>query len=639
MKKILNDNIIKLGNNVLLYFIANTILKILKMNLFIANFTIPVLTIKYIGEICVNRYNNKKKLKLSKKKLKGKVNRLNIEGISINVNDLLENELTKENPNIKELKIEKSQSKPYFNFLKILTIYILLNCFNSITTSCNILFNASTTEKVLDYFDGKDSLNKEELNNIPEEVLESELTGRTDLTSKMIFTIDGADTKDIDDAISLEIKDNIYTLGVHIADVSHYVLENTALGDEAYSRGTSSYLADTVIPMLPHKLSNGICSLNEGVIRLTMSCVMDINQNGDIINYDIFPSFIKSRKKMTYDNVNEILENNKIPKGYEEYAETLKKMHELATILRKKKVSRGYIEFDIPEAKIIQDENGKAIDIKKRVQRSGEALIEDFMIAANETVATHISNMELPFIYRVHDLPNNDKIEDFLNLVKALGYNIKTNVKEITPKTMQKLLEKLKDKKEFYILSTLLLRSMKKAVYSKTNIGHFGLASKNYTHFTSPIRRFPDLTVHRLLKKYLIEKDYSISTINYLENSLVEIADHSSERELASTNAERDVNDMKMAEYMESHIGEEYDGIISSVTSFGFFVELPNLVEGLVHISTIKGDYYEYVPELLSLIGKSTKKTYRIGDKIKVKVINASKETAQIDFEIVGEKW
>lgn len=480
---------------------------------------------------------------------------------------------------------------------------------------------------------------EEELNNIPEEVLESELTGRTDLTSKMIFTIDGADTKDIDDAISLEIKDNIYTLGVHIADVSHYVLENTALGDEAYSRGTSSYLADTVIPMLPHKLSNGICSLNEGVIRLTMSCVMDINQNGDIINYDIFPSFIKSRKKMTYDNVNEILENNKIPKGYEEYAETLKKMHELATILRKKKVSRGYIEFDIPEAKIIQDENGKAIDIKKRVQRSGEALIEDFMIAANETVATHISNMELPFIYRVHDLPNNDKIEDFLNLVKALGYNIKTNVKEITPKTMQKLLEELKDKKEFYILSTLLLRSMKKAVYSKTNIGHFGLASKNYTHFTSPIRRFPDLTVHRLLKKYLIEKDYSISTINYLENSLVEIADHSSERELASTNAERDVNDMKMAEYMESHIGEEYDGIISSVTSFGFFVELPNLVEGLVHISTIKGDYYEYVPELLSLIGKSTKKTYRIGDKIKVKVINASKETAQIDFEIVGEKW
>ncbi len=477
-----------------------------------------------------------------------------------------------------------------------------------------------------------------ELDNIPEEVNKNDLIDRKDLTDKMIFTIDGADTKDIDDAISLDIKDGIYTLGVHIADVSHYVKENTSLGDDALKRGTSAYLADTVIPMLPHKLSNGICSLNEGVIRLTMSCMMNIDKFGKIISYDIFPSYIKSRKKMTYDQVNEILENNHIPKGYEEYEKTLKNMHELAKILRKEKVARGYIEFDIPEAKIIQDEKGKAIDIKKREQKAGESLIEDFMIAANETVATHISNMSLPFIYRIHDLPNPDKITDFLNLVKALGYTIKTNIKEITPKTMQSLLNELKDKPEFIILSTLLLRSMKKAEYSKTNIGHFGLASRNYTHFTSPIRRFPDLTVHRLLKKYLIERDYSMSTINYLENSLVEIAEHSSDREVAATNAERDVNDMKMAEYMESYIGECYEGIISSVTSFGFFVELPNLVEGLVHISNIPGDYYEYVPELLSLIGKSTKKTYRIGDKIKVKVANASKETAQIDFDIVGDK-
>ena len=479
----------------------------------------------------------------------------------------------------------------------------------------------------------------EELNNIPEEVNPSELEGRIDLTSEMIFTIDGADTKDIDDAISLKKHDDYYTLGVHIADVSHYVKENTGLGDDAYERGTSAYLADTVIPMLPHKLSNGICSLNEGTVRLTMSCVMDIDKNGKITNYDIFPSYIKSRKKMTYDNVNEILENNHTPDGYEDYAEKLKGMHELAKILRKEKVARGYIEFDIPEAKIMQDKDGKAIDIKKREQHAGEALIEDFMIAANETVATHISNMALPFIYRVHDLPNTEKIADFLNLVKALGYQIKTNIKEITPKTMQKLLNELKDKPEFLILSTLLLRSMKKAEYSKTNIGHFGLASKNYTHFTSPIRRFPDLTVHRLLKKYLIEKDFSMTTINYLENSLVEIAEHSSERELAATNAERDVNDMKMAEYMESHIGEVYDGFISSVTSFGIFVELPNLVEGLIHISNIPGDYYEYVPELLSLIGKSTKKTYRIGDKLKVRVISASKETAQIDFEIESDKY
>jgi len=479
---------------------------------------------------------------------------------------------------------------------------------------------------------------EKELENIPNEVTDTELVGRRDLTSEMIFTIDGDDTKDIDDAISLDYKDGIYTLGVHIADVSHYVKENTALGDDAFNRGTSSYLADTVIPMIPHKLSNGICSLNENVIRLTMSCVMDFNHEGNLQSYDIFPSFIKSNKKMTYKNVNKILDENIIPDGYEPFAATLKQMNELANILRKKKISRGYIEFDIDEAKVIQDENGKAIDIQRRIQGTGEKLIEDFMIAANETVATHISNMDLPFIYRVHGTPNTEKIDDFQNLVKMLGYTIRTSIKEITPKTMQRLLDELKDKPEFPILSTLLLRSMKKAEYSKTNIGHFGLASTNYTHFTSPIRRFPDLTVHRLLKTYLVDQDFSMSTINYYESALVNIAEHSSEREVASVNAERDVNDMKMAEYMESHIGEEYTGIISTVTNFGFFVELDNLIEGLVHVNTLKGDYYNYVPELLSLIGKSTKKTYRIGDKVKVKVVNASKETAMIDFELVEEK-
>lgn len=474
-----------------------------------------------------------------------------------------------------------------------------------------------------------------ELEKIPTEVSKSDLTNRTDLTNKEIFTIDGADTKDIDDAISLECVNGLYRLGVHIADVSHYVKENTALGDDAYNRGTSAYLADTVIPMIPHKLSNGICSLNEGVIRLTMSCVMDINEQGEIVKYDIFPSYIKSCKKMTYTCVNEILLNDKTPDGYEPFVDTLKKMHKLAKILRKNKVNRGYIEFDIPEAKVIQDENGKAIDIKKRVQQAGENLIEDFMIAANETVATEIANMELPFIYRIHDIPNAEKVEDFLNLVKALGYKIKVDISKITPKTMQQLLNELKEKPEFPILSSLLLRSMKKAEYKEYNIGHFGLASTNYTHFTSPIRRYPDLTVHRLLKTYLINKDFSMSTIKYLETSLVTIAEHSSECEQAAVNAERDVNDMKMAEYMESHIGEEYPGVISSVTSFGLFVELENLIEGLVHISTIKGDYYNYVPELLSLIGKSTKNTYRVGDKVKIRVTNASKQTAMIDFELV----
>ncbi len=476
---------------------------------------------------------------------------------------------------------------------------------------------------------------EKELESIPTEVDPKDLVGRMDLTNKEIFTIDGSHTKDIDDAISLEMDNDLYVLGVHIADVSHYVKENTALGDTAYERGTSCYLADTVIPMIPHKLSNGICSLNEGVVRLTMSCVMKIDGRGKVVSYDIFPSYIKSRKKMTYEAVNDILMRDIVAPDYQEFAPTLKKMNELAHILRKEKISRGYIDFDIDEAEVVQDEEGRAIDIVKREREDGEMLIEDFMIAANETVATHIYNMDLPFIYRVHGTPNSEKIDDFVNLVKLLGYELQTKVTDLTPISMQKLLNELSDKEKFTILSSMLLRSMKKAEYSKDNIGHFGLGSKAYTHFTSPIRRFPDLMVHRLLKKYLVEKDLSMSTISYYDSALVDIAEHSSLKEVGSVNAERDVLDMKMAEYMESHIGEEYVGMISTVTNFGFFVELPNLVEGLVHVSTLKGDYFHYVPEKLALIGENTKVQYRIGDKLKVKVISASKETAMIDFEII----
>ena len=479
---------------------------------------------------------------------------------------------------------------------------------------------------------------EEELKSIPDHVEDSELKGRRDLTDKVIFTIDGDDTKDIDDAISLEEKDGNYVLGVHIADVSNYVKENTALGDEAYKRGTSSYLADTVIPMLPHQLSNGICSLNEGVIRLSMSCVMEIDNNGKVVNYEIFPSYIKSSKKMTYKHVNNLLMRNIVDEGYEPFKDTLLKMNELAHILRKEKISRGYIDFEIDEAKIVQDETGKAIDVIKRVREDGEKLIEDFMIAANECVAQTIYNMDLPFIYRIHENPKPEKVDEFLNLVKILGYKLKTNVKEITPKVMQSVINELKDKPEFPILSTLLLRSMRKAEYSKENLGHFGLASKAYTHFTSPIRRFPDLTVHRLLKKYLVENDMSMTTINTLETSLIEVASQSSEREVAAVDAERDVDDMKMAEYMESHVGEEFEGIISGITSYGMFVELPNLIEGLVHISTLKGDYFNYIEEILSMVGKSTKKTYRLGDKVKVKCVAASKLSSSIDFELVEER-
>ena len=361
---------------------------------------------------------------------------------------------------------------------------------------------------------------------------------------------------------------------------------------------------------------------------------MTINNKGKVIAYDIKPSYIKSRKKMTYDAVNSIIMDKVVPEGYEEFASTLQDMNTLAHILRKEKESRGFIDFDLDEAEIIQDEEGHAIDIVKRERGDGEKLIEDFMIVANETVASHIYNMDLPFIYRVHGVPSSEKIDDFVTLVKLLGYELKSKVRDLTPLSMQKLLDELGDVPEFKMLSSLLLRSMKKAEYSKENIGHFGLASKAYTHFTSPIRRFPDLTVHRLLRRYLFENDLSNSTINYFDTELVDIAEHSSEKEVASVNAERDVTDMKMAEYMESHIGEVYEGVISTVTNFGFFVELPNLVEGLVHVNTLKGDFYNYVPESLALIGSNTKKTYRLGDSITIRVVAASKETALIDFEI-----
>ena len=479
-----------------------------------------------------------------------------------------------------------------------------------------------------------------EVENIPNEVRDIDLVGRRDLTNKCIFTIDGSDTKDIDDAISLELtSDGLYRLGVHIADVSYYVKENTALGDEAFLRGTSNYLADTVIPMLPHKLSNGICSLNENVIRLTISCVMDINEKGKVVRNEIFPSFIKSKKKMTYDKVNDILMRNIVDPEYINFKDTLILMNKLAHILRKEKINRGYIDFGTEEAKIVQDSNGKAIDVVKRIREDGEKLIEDFMIAANECVASYIYNMDLPFIYRVHDKPKTDKIEDFMNLVNILGYSVKGKIDNLSPYNMQNILSQLKDKKEYQILADLMLRSMAKAVYSVDNIGHFGLGSKAYTHFTSPIRRFPDLTVHRLLRKYLFLGEIDNQELKDLKNKLILDASHSSEREQASVDAERDVFDMKVAEYMLNHIGEEYDGIIDSVTSYGFYVELDNMVEGLVHVSTLKGDYYNYVPELLAMIGKSTKKTYQIGDKVRVKCTGANKEQATVDFEIVlGDK-
>ena len=480
----------------------------------------------------------------------------------------------------------------------------------------------------------------EEVEKIPYEVSEKEKKGRKDLTSKMIFTIDGDDTKDIDDAISLDIlKNGNYLLGVHIADVSNYVTETSFIGKEAMERGTSVYIGGRVVPMLPQKLSNGICSLNPNVERLAFTCEIEIDAHtGKKVSSDIYLSIIKSKKQMTYKNVNKILEENIVPEGYEEFKDTLIKMNELAHLLRKYKIDRGYIDFDIDEVKIEVNERGEAIDIKKRQRGEGENLIEDFMIAANEAVAETIYYMDLPFLYRVHGTPSEEKIRSFAKFVSVLGYKIDGKLKKVTPKTIQKILDNLKDKKEYQILSNLLLRSMQKAIYDKNNIGHFGIASNCYTHFTSPIRRFPDLTVHRLLKTYLIEHKIDVKTTEIVDQKLDFIGPHSSQKERNAFECECEVDDMKMAEYMEKHIGEEYNGIISEVMSFGMFVELDNLVEGLVRIDSLK-DRYIFDEETFTIRSKHDKRGYRLGDQVKIKVVASNKITHKIDFEIVEKLY
>ncbi len=475
---------------------------------------------------------------------------------------------------------------------------------------------------------------EEEVKSLPMEVTDADLKGRRDLRGEKIFTIDGDDTKDIDDAISIEKSGDTYTLGVHIADVSYYVKEGSPLDKEAMDRGTSVYLVDRVIPMLPHELSNGICSLNPGVDRLAISCVMKYDSEGKMLDYDIFPSVIRSRKQMTYKNVNSILEKNIVPEGYEEFVDDLKTMSEFASILRKMKVRRGYLDFDVDEAKILVDEKCVPYEITKRERGTGEKLIEDFMIAANECVATHIYNMDLPFIYRIHESPKEEKMRDFLSFVSNLGYQVTGDLKGNKSIAVQKLLKFVKDKKEGPILTSLLLRCMQKAVYSPTNLGHFGLGSSCYTHFTSPIRRYPDTTVHRLLRTYLFNNDLSSHTINHYEEKLIFVADHSSAMERASVDCEREVEDMKMAEYMESHIGEEFEGTISSVMSFGMFVELDNLVEGLVPVR-LMNDYFVFDEERMTLVGEKSHIKYTIGERVLIKVVDASKEAKTIDFEIV----
>ena len=482
----------------------------------------------------------------------------------------------------------------------------------------------------------------DELDSIPQflssnDIQEGLANGRKDLRDEVIFTIDGADTKDIDDAISIEkISDKEYILGVHIADVSYYVNEGSKIDEEAYFRGTSVYLVDRVLPMLPHKLSNGICSLNEQEDRFALSCIMHIDDQGNVTKYEITPSIIRSRKKMTYDNVNLILEDNTIPEGYEDFADTLITMQELSKILRKKMIKRGYIEFESTEAKIIVDETCHPIEIKAREQRTGEELIENFMIVANETVASSIFYKNLPGIYRVHDKPNEKRIEEFLKFLSLHGYTTVGKNKIESSKDLQKILNSLENVPEAKVLSDIAIRSQAKAVYSDVNIGHFGLGSKCYSHFTSPIRRYPDLILHRLVKEY--NYNYSEDIINKNKEYLPVATEHLSTREQEAQNCERDVDKMKKAEYMMDHIGDIYEGIISGVQEFGFFVELDNTVEGLVRVEDIKGDYFIYNQDLLALLGKRSKKKYAFGDKVKVKVVSADKDKSTIDFEIYEEK-
>ncbi len=480
----------------------------------------------------------------------------------------------------------------------------------------------------------------EELKNIPSEVKESDLKGRVDLRGEEIFTIDGDDTKDIDDAISLKIlPDGNYELGVHIADVSYYVKENSPLDVEARKRGTSVYLADRVVPMLPHQLSNGICSLNSGVDRLSVSCVMKIDQNGHIIDYKIFPSVIRSRIQMTYKKVNAILEHDEVSDGYQEFVPTLEKMQELASIIRKYKINKGYIDFEVDEAKIIVDSDGRAIDVVKRYRGVGEKLIEDFMICANECVAKYIGDMGLPGIYRVHGDVNTDRLRTFIKTLGVLGIDIKENLNgHINQKMIQKIIDKIKDLDAFQVLSTKMLSCMDKAKYQTNNIGHFALALRDYTHFTSPIRRYPDTTTHRLLHNYFFDKEgVTDEKVRHFENILDDICLTSSERERASMECEREVDDMKMAEYMENHIGEEFAGIVSGITSFGIFVMLPDkLIEGLVRNDTI-GEVMYYDNETETLVGARSHKVYTLGTKVKIKVLDANKETRKIDFIIEEE--
>ena len=472
---------------------------------------------------------------------------------------------------------------------------------------------------------------------VGKDVTEADMEGRMDLRDWQMVTIDGEDAKDLDDAVSLTMEEENYRLGVHIADVTNYVQERSALDREALKRGTSVYLADRVIPMLPHKLSNGICSLNAGENRLALSCIMLVSPSGEVIDHQIAETVIRVDKRMSYTGVSKVLAGEEMAlKEDEAFVPMILRMKELSGIIRERRGKRGSIDFDFPETKIELDENGKAINVKPYERNSATKIIEDFMLLANETVAEEYFWRELPFLYRTHEVPDEEKIRKLSTFNNNFGYNIHVR-NEVQPKEIQKLLCKVEGTPEEAMISRLALRSMKQAKYTTENTGHFGLAAKYYTHFTSPIRRYPDLQIHRIIKENLRGK-LTESRIEHYDKILPEVATQCSERERLADETEREVVKLKKAEYMKSHIGEEYEGVISGITKWGIYVELPNTVEGLVHVTDMWDDHYNFIEQTYEMVGEHTGKTYKLGQTVKIRVTDADRLLRTVNFELVIEK-
>lgn len=478
-----------------------------------------------------------------------------------------------------------------------------------------------------------------QLKGTPDHVVASQRLGREDLTKMTIVTIDGDDSKDLDDAISIEKIDQGWRLGVHIADVSYYVPKNSPIDLEARKRGTSTYVVDRVVPMLPHYLSNGICSLNEGVERLTLSCIMDIDEEGQMTDYRLVPSRIKSTARMTYGNVNRILEGDlEMIRRYKHLVEKFHMMHDCALVLRKRRFAEGSIDFDRDEAKIKVDEQGRPVEVTLRERGEAERIIEDFMVTANVCVASHLLHLDIPSLYRIHEAPMLKKMREFSKLAQILGYKLKGSLADIHPMQLQKCLEAFKEEESYPVISTMMLRCMQKAKYDSHCVGHFGLALREYTHFTSPIRRYPDLIVHRQLRKYCFIGMVDAERIKEDEELMELLGEETSYTERKAVDAEREVEDMKKAEFMSTRIGQRFNGVISAITKFGFYVELPNTIEGLVHVQDLPDDYYEYDAESYCLRGERSGKVYRIGQSVSVRVVSADKLKKEIGFVLSSNK-